>query len=110
MKRHALFRPLRGPPTATLHYTEYRFVIIEHSVEIYGALVAIIFATFGIWLGLRIAQKRRPAGEPATKEAFVPAETAVPGSFTPNTANRQSLGITARELEILTLIAAGFSN
>jgi hypothetical protein len=26
---------------ATLQYTEYRFVIIEHSVELYSALVAI---------------------------------------------------------------------
>jgi two-component system, NarL family, response regulator LiaR len=111
MKRHILIFGLAGGfLIALLQYFEYRFLIIEHSVEIYGALVAILFATFGIWLGLRIAQKRRPAGEPAAKEAFVPAETAVPGSFTPNTANRQSLGITARELEILTLIAAGFSN
>jgi two-component system, NarL family, response regulator LiaR len=30
--------------------------------------------------------------------------------FTPNTANQQTLGITARELEILTLIARGCSN
>ncbi len=30
--------------------------------------------------------------------------------FAPNTAHQQTLGITARELEILTLIARGFSN
>ena len=72
MRRHVLiFGLVGGLLIATLQYTEYRFVIIEHSVELYSALVAILFATFGIWLGL---------------------------------------GITARELEILTLIARGVSN
>src|ERR1700733_7437755 len=60
MKRHVLiFGVVGGLLIATLQYTEYRFVVIEHSVELYGALVAILFATFGIWLGLRITRKRK---------------------------------------------------
>jgi hypothetical protein len=59
MKRHVLIFGLAGVLLiATLHYTEYRFVIIEHSVELYSALVAILFASFGIWLGLRITRSR----------------------------------------------------
>ena len=59
MKRHVLiFGLVGGLLIATLQYTEYRFVIIEHSVELYSALVAILFATFGIWLGLRITRRR----------------------------------------------------
>ena len=55
MKRHVLiFGLVGGFLIAVLQYTEYRFVIIEHSVELYSALVALLFATFGIWLGLRI--------------------------------------------------------
>ncbi len=118
MRRHALiFGLVGGLLIATLQYTEYRFVIIEHSVELYSALVAILFATFGIWLGLRItAPARETIRETVVvKEVFVPAEAPapfVPSSvpFTPDTARQQTLGITARELEILTLIARGFSN
>jgi two-component system, NarL family, response regulator LiaR len=103
MKRHVLiFGLVGGLLIATLQYTEYRFVVIEHSVEIYGALVAILFAAFGIWLGLRITRRR---------ETIVVREVRVPASaFAPDTVRQQSLGITARELEILTLVARGLSN
>ena len=111
MKRHVLiFGLVGGLLIATLQYTEYRFVVIEHSVELYGALVAILFATFGIWLGLRITRRREKI---VVREVLAPtsgqgAEPASP--FAPNTAQQQSLGITDRELEILTLIARGLSN
>src|SRR6202041_1336078 len=59
MKRHVLiFGLVGGLLIAVLQFTEYRFVVIEHSVEIYSALVGILFAAFGIWLGLRITRRR----------------------------------------------------
>jgi len=108
MKRHVLiFGLVGGLLIATLQYTEYRFVIIEHSVELYSALVAILFATFGIWLGRRITRSRETIREKVVvREVLVPALE----PFAPNTAHQQTLGITARELEILALIARGFSN
>ena len=112
MKRHVLiFGLVGGLLIATLQYTEYRFVVIEHSVEIYGALVAILFAAFGIWLGLRITRRRETVRETVVvREVLVPAEAPALEPFAPNMAQQQTLGITARELEILTLIAQGFSN
>jgi two-component system, NarL family, response regulator LiaR len=109
MKRHVLiFGLVGGLLIATLQYTEYRFIVIEHSVELYSALVAILFAAFGIWLGLRITRKRETV---VVKEVLVPVSGAEPApSFAPNTAQQQRLGITARELEILTLVARGLSN
>lgn len=121
MKRHVLiFGLVGGVLTATLQYTEYRFIVIEHSVELYSALVAILFASFGIWLGLRLTRPREVVRETVVetvvvREVLVPAPAPAPFvpntvPFAPDTARQQSLGITARELEILNLVARGLSN
>jgi DNA-binding CsgD family transcriptional regulator len=118
MKRHVLIFGLTGGLLiAILQYTEYRFVVIEHSFQIYAALVAVLFSAFGIWLGLRITGPRETIRETIREtvvvrevEVLVPAESPAPRPFAPDTARQQSLGITARELEILNLIAQGFSN
>jgi len=88
---------------ALLKVIEYRFLVVEHSMEIYGGLVAIIFASLGIWLGLKVTRKKETV---IVKEVQVP----VPGPFTVNERKLEEIGITRRELEILELIAAGLSN
>jgi NarL family two-component system response regulator LiaR len=111
MKRHVLiFGLVGGLLIATLHYTEYRFVIIEHSVELYGALVALLFAAFGIWLGLRITRRREPIVVREVLAATSDRDTETAAPFAPNAAQQQSLGITDRELEVLNLVARGLTN
>jgi len=105
MKRHALIFGLVGGIVITiLKWTEFRFLVIEHSIEIYGGLIAATFAVFGIWLGLKITGK--PQHTVVVREVPVPAGQ----PFTVNEQKREELTITPRELEILELIAQGLSN
>jgi DNA-binding CsgD family transcriptional regulator len=91
-----------GVLIATLRFIEYRFVVVEHSLELYGGLIAILFATAGIRLGLTLTK---------TKEVVVVREVpATPTQpFSRNDAKIAELGITPRELEILEQIANGLS-
>jgi DNA-binding CsgD family transcriptional regulator len=83
---------------AGMRAVEYRWLVIDHSLEIYGGIVAAVFASLGIWLGLKLTRERV-----VVREIPVPA----PAEFVRDEARIQSLGITARELEVLGLIAAG---
>ncbi len=86
-----------------LKLIEFRFLLVEHSIEIYGGLIALLFAGVGIWLGLKLTRK---------KEVVVVREVPVPAAqpFALNEERLKGLGITKRELEILELIAQGMSN
>jgi|SRR6185369_1445027 len=86
-----------------LRLIEFHFLIVQHSIEIYGGLIAALFAGLGIWLGLKLTKKREVV---VVKEVPVPIRQA----FTLNEERLKDLGITRRELEILELIAQGLSN
>ena len=104
MKRHVLiYGLLGGILIAVLKWTEYRFLVIEHSIEIYGGLIAATFAVLGIWLGIKLTGRKQTI---VVKE--IPVPTGDP--FIPDEKKREDLGITPRELEILELIARGMSN
>jgi DNA-binding CsgD family transcriptional regulator len=104
MRKHVLlFGLLGGLLIAVLKLIEYRWLLVAHSVEIYGALVAALFAALGIWLGLRLTRRVETV---VVREVLVPA----PSSFERDDRKLEALGITPRELEILELIAEGLSN
>jgi len=110
MKRHVLIYGLIGGGLiAALKWTEYRFLVVEYSVEIYGGLIAAIFAVFGVWLGLRITRARQKI---IVKEVAIEVPAAEPfvHPFILDEKKRDDLGITRRELEVLELIAEGMSN
>jgi DNA-binding CsgD family transcriptional regulator len=107
MKRRVLSHVLLlglvgGVLIAVLRWSQYQFLVIENSFEIYAALVAVIFAGFGIWLGIKLTKPRETI---ILQEVPIPAEP-----FTLNQSQLDALGITPRELEILSLIAQGLSN
>jgi two-component system, NarL family, response regulator LiaR len=104
MRKHVLlYGLLGGVLIAGLKAIEYRWLLVEHSVEIYAGLVAAIFASLGIWLGLKLTRRTETV---VVREVRVPA----PVTFVRDQGKLEVLGITPRELEVLELIAAGLSN
>ena len=108
MKKQTLIHTLiyglcGGVLIVVLRLIEFRFLVVEHSLEIYGGLIALLFASLGIWLGLKLTRK---------KEVVVVKEVPVPSNqpFALNEERLKDLGITRRELEILELMAQGMSN
>ena len=102
VRKHVLLYGLVGGALIVLlNVIEYQYLVVDRSVEIYGGLIAIVFAVTGIWLGLKLT--RRP-------ETVIVRKVSAPASFSVDEGKRGQLGITARELEILNLIAAGLSN
>lgn len=75
-----------------LEWLEYRYVTKVFSTEIYIVLLAVGFIALGIWAGRQLTPR--------------PARAA----FERNDAAIRSLGLTARECEILELLASGQSN
>lgn len=105
MRRAIGYGLLGGALIALLKVVEYQHFVHAYPTEIYGGLVAVVFTALGMHLGLRWrrARERAVAGvEPLSRPAATP--------FAVDPARLQQLGITAREHQVLQLIAEGLSN
>ena len=98
---------LGGVLIALLQLIEYRYLVLEHSLEIYGGSVALIFSAVGLWLGLRITGRRETV---VVREIPVEVPVPVASPFERSAKRVDQLGITPRELDILEAMAAGLSN
>jgi DNA-binding CsgD family transcriptional regulator len=99
----ALYGAVGGILIALLKFIEYKYFVHEYSSEIYGALIAVIFTVLGIYFGLRWTRAKQVV---VIRE--VPVRMDQP--FVMNAAKLKEVGLTAREHEILALIAQGLSN
>ena len=107
-----LYGLVGGVLIAGLRFVEYRFLVLEHSLEIYGGIVAALFAALGLWLGRKLTRPRETVvvrEVPVEVRVEVPVEVPV-GPFERNAERLSALGITPRELDILEAMAAGHSN
>lgn len=88
-----------------LKWLELRFIIFDHSFELYVGFIAIIFTALGIWLALKLS-KPKIETVVVEKEVYLTRNE----NFTLNTSLISQLELTKRELEILNLMAQGHSN
>jgi NarL family two-component system response regulator LiaR len=88
-----------------LKWLELRFIIFDHSFEIYIGFIAVIFTALGIWLALKLS-KPKIETVVVEKEVYVNRNE----NFIPNTLLISKLELSKRELEILGLLAQGHSN
>jgi two-component system, NarL family, response regulator LiaR len=88
-----------------LKWLELRYIIFDHSLELYIGSIAVIFTALGIWLALKLS-KPRVETIVVEKEVYIDR----PDGFIRNTPLITQLEISKRELEILALMALGHSN
>jgi DNA-binding CsgD family transcriptional regulator len=88
-----------------LKWLELRFIIFDHSFEIYIGFIAIIFTALGIWLALKLS-KPKIETVVVEKEVYVNRNE----NFVLNTSLVSELELSKRELEVLSLLARGHSN
>ena len=88
-----------------LKWLELRFIIFDHSFEIYIGFIAVIFTALGSWLALKLS-KPKVETVVVEKEVFVTRNE----TFILNTSLISQLELSKRELEILSLMAQGHSN
>jgi len=101
VKQVVLYGAVGGVLIALLKFIEYKYFVLEYPSEIYGGLIAVIFTALGIYFGLRWTR---------AKQVVVVREVRVGGPFVLNAEKLREVGLTAREHEILALIAQGLSN
>ncbi len=88
-----------------LKWLELRFIIFDHSFEIYIGFIAVIFTALGIWLALKLS-KPKIETVVVEKEVYVTRNE----NFVLDTSLVSQLELSKRELEILSLLAQGHSN
>ena len=98
-----------------LKWLELRFIIFDHSFEIYIGFIAVIFTALGIWLALKLSKPKPDNYRVETvvieKKVYVNRNDADRyQDFILDTSLVSQLELSKRELEILSLLAQGHSN
>jgi len=91
-KRATSYGALLAAGTFALQWLDYQRLAWAHAGDIYIFLIALAFLGLGIFIGVRLFGAAKPA------------------AFDGNPKVQATLGISARELEVLKEIAAGRSN
>lgn len=84
-----------------LKWLQWKFLIVDNSIDIYIGLIAVFFTVLGVWIARQLVK-------PKIKTVIIEKE--VPEKFSINQTELQKLNLSNREYEVLQLIAKGYSN
>jgi DNA-binding NarL/FixJ family response regulator len=88
-----------------LKWLQWKFLILDNSLEIYVGLIAVFFTALGIWVATQLV-KYKVRTVVVEKEVYV----SQPDETTVNEIELKKLNLTNREYEVLQLVSKGYSN
>ena len=87
----------------SLKWMQWKFLIVDNSLDLYIGLIALFFTVLGIWIARQLTR-------PVVETVIVEKEVRVKESLEVNVAELQKLGLSRRETEVLQLVSKGYSN
>ena len=96
---------LMGLLVFVLKWLQWKFLIVDYSIELYIGMIALFFTVFGVWAATHFTK-------PKVKTIVIEKEIIVtaPEEFTVNEAELKKLNLSSREYEVLQLLTRGYSN
>lgn len=88
-----------------LKWLQWKFLILDNSLDIYIGLIAVFFTALGIWMATQLV---KPKIEKVIVEKEIYLETRP--QFGINEAELKKLNLSTREYEVLQLLSRGCSN
>jgi DNA-binding NarL/FixJ family response regulator len=92
-----------------LQLLQYKFVLVSHSFEIYILSIALLFTGLGIWLALKLVKPKKEI-QTIIVEKNVYQKELTAEELEAIEREKQKLGLSSREMEVLQLMAEGLSN
>jgi two-component system, NarL family, response regulator LiaR len=92
-----------------LQLLQYKLVLVNHSYEVYILCIALIFTGLGIWLALKLMKPKKEI-ETIIVEKNVYQKELTEADKAAAELEKQKLGLSTREMEVLQLMAQGLSN
>jgi len=100
-----LYGALMAVLVFVLKWLQWKYLIADHSSEIYLGLIAVFFTLLGVWVATQLV-KPKVQTVVVEKEVYVTP----PAEGTINETELKKLNLTTREYEVLQLLTQGRSN
>ena len=108
-KQILLYAALMVGILIVLQLLQYKLVLINHSYELYILSIAVVFTGLGIWLALKLIKPKTEI-QTVVVEKHVYLRELSAEELEAMEKEKQKLGLSSREMEVLQLMAEGLSN